>query len=682
MSKKWLILIIALTFLSSCHKPNNQSHDSLTFNKIDLADNNKTIIKDNMVSKYEVDHATYQLLDINKHQLTFDEFGSLFNKHLYLLKNHSYSLGFKLNTDNQTQVSIKKANHTIFSKTVKQGTHQFNFNNTVTDGYFTLEFLFTQNNKAILEDIMLECLTCKDINLRVNQLGYQPQTSKVFLATNYYGDYFSILDYETNKVVKKYRFNNKLDASLAQEIQYFGDFSDFKQVGKYYLKTEFGAISYPFEIKDDLYVELYHDSLKMIKGQRCFASLDEREFGLFSHGMCHTSEALLWPVIDYESEIYLNVFGGWHDAGDYGRYSQTIIKVMHDLILSYHFKPSEALYDEIKWGLNFLMNMQDPESGGVYLKIVSKNFSNFVYPDKDHSKLYVFRPQTNVSASSALVFSLCSEIFKENQELSQELKERALKAKQYAFNNYYKVYDNTGFDAGHYSDPNDYDDRFNSLVGLYLLEPSNDNYIELLKYLKGYTKELTFGFGYEYSDAYGAIFYLLKHHNQDNELTNLMRERFMTKADKIYNNSFRNPYYIADNDLIWGSNYRLLDEAKHLYLAGFLTNKDQYAKMALMNLNYVLGQNALNMSFISGYGHKYPLNIHHRISVINNHLKLKGALVGGVNFLYEDPITQKTFNNDTIKMRRYLDHSGSYSTNEVAIYYNSSLYFILSYLLQ
>lgn len=67
----------------------------------------------------------------------------------------------------------------------------------------------------------------------------------------------------------------------------------------------------------------------------------------------------------------------------------------------------------------------------------------------------------------------------------------------------------TGFDADT-SDPNDYDDRFNSLVGLYLLESSNDNHIELVKYLKGYTKELTFGFGYEYSYGYGAIFYLLK----------------------------------------------------------------------------------------------------------------------------------------------------------------------------
>ena len=81
-----------------------------------------------------------------------------------------------------------------------------------------------------------------------------------------------------------------------------------------------------------------------------------------------------------------------------------------------------------------------------------------------------------------------------------------------------------------------------------------------------------------------------------------------------------------------------------------------------------LGKNSINTSFVSGYGTTYPRQIHHRIAEVNQVI-LKGALVGGPDGNIE---------SDLPPAKKYWDDSSMYSTNEVAIYYNSPLVFVLS----
>ncbi len=56
---------------------------------------------------------------------------------------------------------------------------------------------------------------------------------------------------------------------------------------------------------------------------------------------------------------------------------------------------------------------------------------------------------------------------------------------------------------------------------------------------------------------------------------------------------------------------------------------------------------------------------------------MSGMLVGGVNSDLADSTAQK-YLSDTPAAKCYIDHSGSYSTNEITIYWNSPLIYLLS----
>ena len=56
---------------------------------------------------------------------------------------------------------------------------------------------------------------------------------------------------------------------------------------------------------------------------------------------------------------------------------------------------------------------------------------------------------------------------------------------------------------------------------------------------------------------------------------------------------------------------------------------------------------------------------------------MKGMLVGGVNQNLEDSAA-KAYCRDNANAKRYIDNAESYSTNEIAIYWNSPLTYLLA----
>ena len=56
---------------------------------------------------------------------------------------------------------------------------------------------------------------------------------------------------------------------------------------------------------------------------------------------------------------------------------------------------------------------------------------------------------------------------------------------------------------------------------------------------------------------------------------------------------------------------------------------------------------------------------------------MKGMLVGGVNSNLEDSAA-KAYCSNVAPAKRYVDHSESYSTNEICIYWNSPLVYLLA----
>ncbi|KYR00651.1 putative glycoside hydrolase [Tieghemostelium lacteum] len=101
---------------------------------------------------------------------------------------------------------------------------------------------------------------------------------------------------------------------------------------------------------------------------------------------------------------------------------------------------------------------------------------------------------------------------------------------------------------------------------------------------------------------------------------------------------------------------------------------DSYVKWAQSQVNYILGDNPLNMSYVIGVGSKFPLNPHHRAShhsptnnigmPVQNTYELTGALVGGPS------------QDDSWK-----DDRTDYVRNEVADDYNAGLVGVIATLI-
>ena len=79
---------------------------------------------------------------------------------------------------------------------------------------------------------------------------------------------------------------------------------------------------------------------RMFYLQRCGVALDAARAGVFSHPACHTA-----PARVFGSDTVLHVSGGWHDAGDYGRYVVPACKAVADLLLAFRAAP-EAFGDD------------------------------------------------------------------------------------------------------------------------------------------------------------------------------------------------------------------------------------------------------------------------------------------------------------------------------------------------
>jgi endoglucanase len=194
------------------------------------------------------------------------------------------------------------------------------------------------------------------------------------------------------------------------------DFSALAETGTYILrakreKRNHQVWSEPFNVSAGVLVSALRGALDGLYLARCGVAVgpivapiydgDERESASFSHGACHTTDAN--ATIDRRhthanaTDGHADVAGGWHDAGDYGKYTvNTALAVAHLLLADEHFgravdaalgrAPPGAdasapaggsvgaslahsrLLDEAMWGLRWLLTMQAAD-GAAYHKL-------------------------------------------------------------------------------------------------------------------------------------------------------------------------------------------------------------------------------------------------------------------------------------------------------------------------
>ena len=151
-----------------------------------------------------------------------------------------------------------------------------------------------------------------------------------------------------------------------------------------------------------------------------------------------------------------------------------------------------------------------------------------------------------------------------------------------------------------------------------------------------------------------------------------------TMADKFVYSLENNGYGVAlsKEDFYWGSNGVAANKGMVLIHAYILTKDEKYLNAALGIVDYMLGRNPLDKSYLTGYGVNPVMNPHHRVSQADGiEAPVPGMISGGPNASATD-CAKKYINKDAVA-KSYYDNSCSYATNEVAINWNAPFAYLI-----
>ena len=465
--------------------------------------------------------------------------------------------------------------------------------------------------------------------------------------------------------------------SSANETDRIADFSDVKEPGEYYIVCAGVDKSYTFTVSDEPYTQLLDDSVRMLYLQRCGCEVTDEKF---SHPACHTGMAKI-----YGTEQQIDVSGGWHDAGDYGRYVVPAAKSIADLLYAYQANPqaySDSIgipesgngvpdvLDEARFELEWMLKMQDKTSGGVYHKVSCANFPGYVMPQDETGQLIVTPISTTATADFCASMALAAEFYADvDAQFAKKCMDAAKSAWSYLEANPNLIFSNpAGISTGEYGDKSDKDERYWAACQMY--RATGDQ-----AYLNGLTART--GMDWATVGDYGNIALLtMKGIDKTLPAYTAAKSEIMSQADGFVKTVAANPYGSPVTKYIWGSNMVIADAGVILGLAYQETGDASYLDAANRVLDHLLGENPNGTCYVTGYGTVSPKTPHHRPSMKVGEA-MKGMLVGGVDSALEDSAA-KAYCADQPAAKCYIDNSESYSTNEITIYWNSPLTYLLT----
>jgi endoglucanase len=155
-------------------------------------------------------------------------------------------------------------------------------------------------------------------------------------------------------------------------------------------------------------------------------------------------------------------------------------------------------------------------------------------------------------------------------------------------------------------------------------------------------------------------------------------DRFVGDRERV---GYAIPY--GPDNLPWGSNSSLLNRAMLLALAHDLTGRDAYRQGVIDAMDYVLGRNPLDQSYVSGFGARPMQHPHHRFWAPSADPALPppppGVVSGGPNSRPSSPDGRKLAGS-CVHQTCWADDIGAYDLNEVAINWNAPLVWVAAWL--
>lgn len=539
------------------------------------------------------------------------------------------------------------------------------------------------------------------MSIYVNQVGYYPSGVKTALSTKPCN--FQIIRVSDSKsVFDGVASECKYDEAVLEKV-YAIDFSEVTECGRFYVLAGDGDASVNFEISDSLYENVMRDSLKCMYFQRCGTELTSDYAGEYVHHACHLNPVIM--LEDYlnntECPMEYDMSGGWHDAGDYGRYVSAGAVAVGHFLYAYELYPNQFkeslnipesgngipdILNECYYELSWMLKMQDTD-GGVHHKLTAFNHPDFIMPECDDDPFYIFPVSSISTADFAAVMALASRVYR---NYMPEFAEVALDAARLSAwwlseHDYIGFKNPEGCNTGEYGDDDDTDERLWAYAELVRSDKENKNkYLKRLNEMSVKCKGRT-DFGWADVSGMASMSILTDPDKTAGKLFDHYKKAVIDEADKLCKLIETKGYKVAmePEDFVWGSNMVVLNRGMLMALADMNKddqNENKYSNGVINHLDYIFGRNAVDTSYVTGYGEHAFRNPHARVTDQDGiDDPMPGWVSGGPFRTPCDPAALSALPKDTPPMKCYVDDVGSYSTNEITIYWNSPLVFLCAY---
>lgn len=539
--------------------------------------------------------------------------------------------------------------------------------------------------------------------IHVDQVGYPVSLAKIAVIEAPVALPFYLYNTASNKPVYQSmpRLAEVNDAASGSSL-WVADFSPVDVTGEYFLTIPGKGRSYPVVIMPNPYKDLLIKVMKGIYYERCGVPLDKKYAGAWERGICHAADAIITPPTVAAEEIR-DVSGGWHEGGDFGKYTLSGAYAAGLLLQSYEWFPAllpdqllqipesgngvPDILDEARWEIAWLLKMQQP-SGGVSHKITSRDPVSGKTPQNDLDKRYLYDVSTNATAAACAVFAKAARLYSPfDATFAAECREAAQNAWKFLELTTQKPgFENPeGTHTQNYQDLDDSDEKIWAAVELYLTS-KDTRFQKIINLLAEKRIPFIASSGY-----WGNVMHLVAVEVLSNpgEFPEAIKKEVLkdliSLADSLVVKSEKDGFKISlrEGEFIWGSNSTLLQNALILLITNKYNAKAAYQNAALNHLHYILGRNPLSKCYITGAGKNPPQKPYHADSAYDAIPEpVPGLLVGGPNQFMNDSELKKAFNATTPPALIYLDSQDSFSSNEPGISWNAVLACVLAFLTQ
>jgi hypothetical protein len=527
-------------------------------------------------------------------------------------------------------------------------------------------------------------------SIQVNQVGYLTAGSKTAFVGNWLGSagsmpvdnlLFEVRPAGSDRIVHEGRLLlvAKRDEWSGNRV-YRADFGEVKTAGRYELWIPRIGRSWPFAVSETVYEPVYRSVFRLFYHARNSIAITapwadsgwERPGGIPGelNALIHPSVGKSPLGRSEKPYSHVQVQRGWFDAGDYGQYVVNATPVWYAFgagmdISQESFAGDELgipesgngipdIIDELEWGMDWLLSMQDPVDGGVYHRVAPLRWDNSL-PHLVSEPRFLFEKTTHATASFAAAAAIHARLlrpWKPERALvvlaaSEAAWEFLGQTRQWPEEG--KTYRNPpGVHAGEYSDPSAIDNRLWAAAELYRTTGQKRFLDAFKKLLHGFRPDPTarVSFRAQGLAAYWAMHFTLESHaslpgHSANEamerLKNELGSELLSAADwysrKAAEHPFNAPMHQHKPYTGWGTFAHSSQAALPLLQAWKISGDNEYRDLAASMSNPQLGANPQSICYITGVGWTSPMYPLSKLSQFSGQKRpMRGIPVNGPHY--------------------------------------------------